>query len=107
MQKQPMQRITVEGEFTIFAAAAIRERLLAAFDSSPEIEVDLTQVTEIDSAGIQLMVSAKKDAAARAIVLRFAGHSPAVVDVVDLCELSAYFGDPVLIQSRAQEGKKP
>ncbi len=106
MKKRATARhIALDGEFTIFNAAVLRDRLLGAFDGAREIDVDLSQVTEIDSAGVQLMIAAKREAAARAVALRFSGHSPAVVEVLDLYELPAYFGDPVLIPS--QKGSQP
>jgi hypothetical protein len=49
---------------------------------------------------MQLMVAAKREAAARNKPLRFAGHSPAVVDILELCNLSGQLGDPLLISSR-------
>lgn len=88
--------LAIEGEFTIFAAQALKERLLAALDEGEELEVDLSRVSEMDSAGVQLMVAAKREATVRAKALRFTGHSPAVVDALDLCDLSNHFGDPVL-----------
>lgn len=99
--------MALQGEFTIFNAAAIREQILACMDGACELEIDLSQVIEIDSAGMQLMVSAKKEAAAQGIVLHYTGHSPAVQDLLDLCDLSAILGDPVLIHSRSDEEHKP
>lgn len=95
------ERIVLAGDFNIFSAAAVRDQLLRGLDAADDIEVDLAQVGEIDSAGIQLMVAAKLEAAARNKTLRFACHSPAVLDILDLTDLSAHFGDPVLIHSRA------
>lgn len=66
-----VQRVDLAGEFTILAAAELRERLLAALAAADEIEVDLSRVSEIDSAGVQLMVAAKREAAAREKVLSF------------------------------------
>ena len=93
-------RINIEGELSIFAAAALKQRLLDAIGAGAEVEVDLSQVSEMDSAGIQLMVAAKREAAARNQPLRFTGHSPAVFDLIELYDLSGHFGDPVLIHSR-------
>lgn len=96
-----MRRIALAGELCIFTAADIRAQLLAAFDGVEEIEADLSQINEIDSAGVQLMVAAKLEAAARQKVLRFTCHSAAVLDILDLTDLTAHFGDPVLLHSRA------
>lgn len=99
-KKSTVTRIDIEGEMSIFTAAALKQRLLDALVAGKEVEVDLTRVGEMDSAGIQLMVAAKREAAARNMPLRFTGHSPAVFDMIELYDLSGHFGDPVLIHSR-------
>jgi anti-sigma B factor antagonist len=99
-KKSAVTRIDIEGELSIFTAAALRQRLLDALDAGPEVEVDLSRVSEIDSAGVQLMVAAKREAAARSQSLRFTGHSPAVFDILELCDLAGHLGDPVLISAR-------
>jgi anti-anti-sigma factor len=99
-KKKAVASLKIEGEMNIFTAAALRQRLLDALGSSEEMEVDLTEVSEIDSAGIQLMVAAKLEATARDKALRFTGHSPAVFEMIELYDLSGHFGDPVLIHSR-------
>ena len=100
-KKQSVQRLALAGEFSIFTVAAIRDQVLAALGGADEVEVDLAQVTELDSAGVQLMVAAKLEAIALEKRLNFTGHSSAVLDTLDLTDLSAYFGDPVLLHSRA------
>lgn len=95
-------RIEIRGELTIFTTAALRQQLLDAFDTGSELEVDLSAVSEMDSAGMQLMVAAKQEATVRNQPLRFTDHSPAVFDTLELCKLSGHLGDPVLIQSRTQ-----
>ena len=101
MKKKPaVTRIDIVGDLNIFNAAEQRSRLLEALGAGKEVEVDLSQVSEIDSAGIQLMIAAKREAAARKLALRFTGHSPAVFDILELCDLAGHLGDPVLIHSR-------
>lgn len=92
---------TLGGEFTIFTAAEIKTRLLDAIrqGSAAEIEVDLADVTEIDTAGLQLMILAKREAAVAGRTIRFANHSAAVLDLIDLTGLAGFFGDPLLIRS--------
>ena len=47
-------------ELTIFGAEATKGQLLAALEAAEEVEVDLSQVAEMDSAGLQLMLSARR-----------------------------------------------
>ena len=93
--------IEIKGELSIYSVAALRSQLLDALDAASEVEVDLSAVGEIDSAGVQLMVAAKREAALRQKALRFSGHSPTVIDVLELCKLCSHLGDPLLICSQA------
>lgn len=93
-------RIDMIGNLSIFNAGELRQRLLDAIAAAKEVEVDLSQVSELDSAGLQLMIAAKREAAEQHKPLRFVGHSEAVFDILELCDLAGHFGDPVLIHSR-------
>jgi anti-sigma B factor antagonist len=90
---------TIEGEMTIYTALELKGRLLAPLDQYAHMEIDLTGVSEIDSAGLQLLVMAKNEARARGKTLSIFGHSPAVLEAMDLCKLEGFFGDPVLIRA--------
>lgn len=96
------QPFAIRGEFNIFTAGTTKARLLDAIRqaATAEIEVDLSEVSEIDSAGLQLMVMAKREAAERGKSVRFTGHSGPVLELIDLCGLGGFFGDPVLIRSK-------
>ena len=92
--------LTLSGEFNIFTAAATKAQLVEAIQQAADgadIDVDLSGVTEIDSAGLQLMVMAKREAARQNKRVRFARHSEAVVDLIELCDLAGQLGDPLLI----------
>lgn len=90
-----------EGEMTIYTADELKGRLVAALGQCKELEIDLSQVSEMDTAGLQLLVLAKREAAAKNKTLRLIFHSPAVVETLDLCNMSRAFGDPIVIQSHA------
>lgn len=104
-ERNPLQ-IAVGSDFTIGNAEIIRGQLMEAIESADDIEVDLGRVAEFDSAGVQIMLAAKREAASRGRSLRFAGHSAAVLTTLDLLDLSARLGDPVLLQSNEQPGAR-
>lgn len=94
--------LNIVGEFTIFTAQDCKEQLLALIAATPDGaggEVDLSGVTEIDSAGLQLMLMAKREAAILGKEVRFVRHSDPVLELIDLCALAGQFGDPLLIRS--------
>lgn len=89
-------RLRVDGEMTVGSAAALREDILGALPDAGEVEVDLSGVSEIDTAGLQLMLQLKRKCGDR---LRLVNHSPAVLQILDLSNLGAQFGDPLVIPS--------
>ena len=91
----------IEGELTIFRARELKPVLLAA---PQPLEIDLSGVTEIDTAGVQLLMLAKKTAQAAQSELRLVAHSPAVIEVFELLNLAAFFDDP-LVMSKGTERK--
>ena len=89
--------VEIKGEMSIFTALTVRQQLLDALEQPGDIEVDLSSVSEMDSAGIQLLIAAKREAALHARTLRFTGHSRAVFDLLELYDVAGQLGDPVLI----------
>lgn len=94
---QGAEQLRVEGELAIQFAAELKDTLLRSVQATGEVTLDLSGVSEVDTAGIQLLLLAKRAAAAVGCRLRYINHSPAVVDVVELLNLSATFGDPILL----------
>ncbi|MEO5933258.1 MAG: STAS domain-containing protein [Duganella sp.] len=92
-------RIAIDGELTIYRAADLKVTVLEALRKSRVLEVDLSGVTELDTAGLQVLMLAKNTAAAEKRELRLLNHSPAVVEIVEMLNLGAFFGDALLIHS--------
>lgn len=97
LKKGKQCKLALEGELTIYNAAELKEGLLDHLRSSSRLEIDLSQVDEMDTAGLQVLACAKKDAARSEIPFTLVNHSRSVIEVLDLYNLTAYFGDPVLI----------
>lgn len=92
--------VSIAGTMTIYDAVADKRKLLDALDSAAEIEIDLSEVTEMDTAGVQLLAMAKREALRAGKALRLVAHSQASLDVLDRYNLGGFFGDPVVISSR-------
>jgi anti-sigma B factor antagonist len=93
---QTASRIQVEGELSIYRAHELKQMFIAAVHSAPALEVDLARVTEVDSAGVQLLMLLQNMARECGCALRFSGHSAAVKEVFGLLNLGTYFADPLL-----------
>lgn len=93
--------LPIEGEMTIFVAQKLREAIMPVIAKNENIEIDLSRVTEVDGAGMQLMVSVKLEAIMHGKTLHYTGHSKSVLDMIDLCDLGGFFGDQVIMNSTA------
>ena len=89
-------RFRIEGELTIYRAAELAAAMKAALADLPAggaFEVDLSDVTEMDSAGVQLLISARRSASQSGRSLRIAGSSAAVAEVFQTLQLASHFDD--------------
>lgn len=90
-------RIAIEGEMTIYRAADLKVTVLEALRKTKVLEIDLSGITELDTAGLQVLMLAKQTASADKRELRLLQHSPAVMEIFEMLDLVAFFGDAVLI----------
>lgn len=82
-----MSALAVEGELSIYRAAELKAALLDALAAGEALELDLSKVTEMDSAGVQLVLLAAREAKAAGRRFGIAARSPQVDEVLQLCGL--------------------
>jgi len=90
-------QIRLSGDLDIYAAASLRTHLLTVLQQHHEIELVLNEVAEVDGAGLQILLATKAEAMRLGVILRLTGHSAAMVRVLQMCRLTAYFGDPIIL----------
>ena len=95
-------RLTIDTDLTIYNAVDAKQKLLDAVRNVGTLELDLSQVAEMDTAGFQLLVLAKREAQRLDRSLRIVAHSPAVLEVLEFYNMVGYFGDPVVIPAAEQ-----
>ena len=91
--------VTIDDEMTIYSASTLKKDLLNEVAANQNVEISLENVTEIDSAGLQIMIMLREFANQEHKDLHFIHHSPEVVDVMELVNLTTYFGDPIVMQA--------
>lgn len=86
------KRLVLEGELTIYGAAELQARLVASLADAPEgLDIDLSGVSELDSAGVQLLMAARRAALATGRSVTLCAPSDAVREVFDLFDLASFF----------------
>ncbi|MCM5682951.1 STAS domain-containing protein [Schlegelella sp. S2-27] len=93
--------LRLDGELTICRAAELKPVLLDALQRASTLEIDLSSVSEMDSTGVQLLMLVKRHALSTGRELNLTGHSKPVVEVFELLDLAAFFGDPLVIPANA------
>jgi len=84
---QPPALLFIEGDLTIRRVQEMKDVLLARLAQSQALEVDVAGVTEIDTAGVQLLLMARRAAQASQKELRLVAHSPAVASLFELLRI--------------------
>jgi len=96
------KRLAILEDLTIYHALEQKQQLMAALDGTDALELDLSHVGEMDTAGLQLLILAKREAGRLEKRLSIVAHSPVVRQTLDFCNLAAFFGDPVIITAHEQ-----
>jgi anti-anti-sigma factor len=71
--EQDLQVISLEGGATIAEAASMRDRLSEALDGAEKVLVNLSHITRMDLAGIQVLYAARRAATERGVALHLTG----------------------------------
>jgi anti-anti-sigma factor len=107
IQQDRRGSLVLEGELTIHHALDMKQALLSVLAQSESIEISLAGVTEMDTAGAQLLLMIKREAEEQGVALRLKDHTSAVRTVVDTMQLAGTLGDPMLIPGEAADGDHP
>jgi anti-anti-sigma factor len=96
-KKDHVSMLSLEGEMTIYTAMEQKSQLHEQLMECEELELNLSAVGEMDSAGLQVLLVMKREAEATGRQLRLINHSRAVYEVLELLNMQGHFGDPVVI----------
>ena len=103
---QRHQSITINEDMTIYNAAIQKSMLLDTLADCEELDLDLSQVSEMDTAGFQVLLLTKREAIKTNKTVRLTAHSKAVTELLDLYNMGSYFGDPMVIPAREHAAGK-
>lgn len=80
---------------TIYTCGELKPLLLEQLAAHPDTtELDLSRVMELDTAGLQLLLTARRHAAGCGHDLHVINPSRVVTEVLELCRLEAFLATP-------------
>ena len=103
INKKGQGRMAIEEDMTVYNAPLQKTLLLDAVGSCKELELDLSGVSDMDTAGFQVLLLAKRESMHAGKTLRISAHSKAVTQLLDLYNMASYFGDPLVIPAKEQD----
>ena len=83
----------VDGELTIYHVNEFKKGLEKAIKKSSSVNLNLAGVSEIDTAGFQLLMQAQTACLEDDKAFHLVSVSPAVVEVMEIFGLEMHFGD--------------
>lgn len=86
--------LALTGEFSIYQAQEFKKTLLDALQPGAVLVLDLSGVTALDTAGVQLLLLAQRTAQAQQGSLRVVNPSASVLEVLQLLRLDAQLLQP-------------
>lgn len=89
--------LALSGELTLSTAKEIKEVMLRLIAAHPKLEIDLLNVTRLDTAGVQVLLLAQREATRHDKTLGWLGYSLAVEEVLELLDLSSALGQPAAV----------
>ncbi|WP_116811902.1 STAS domain-containing protein [Steroidobacter cummioxidans] len=88
-QKLSNGELRVDGEMTIYRANEVAQTLFAAVRAhAGDVQLDMSEVTEFDTAGLQLVLMARRMAESNGHGLEVVQPSECVIDVLKLCNVA-------------------
>jgi anti-anti-sigma factor len=101
--------ISLVGEFTIYSVSELKNNFNKLFQEDQfhlTLNLDLSKVTRIDTAAIQLLIALKLEFLRNHLSFNILNHSEAVIEAIDLYGLMGFFGDPIRL-NKSQKEKFP
>jgi len=97
--KEGVTEVTIEDEMTIYTALEQKNELSPYCQPDVHLQINLSKVSDIDSAGLQILLFLKQESSTLNFKLSLIEHSQAVVEVLELLNLGSHFGDPIVISA--------
>lgn len=89
--------LALSGELTVAHAQELHALFVRFLAAHAALEIDLLNVTKLDTAGVQLLLMLHREANSANKPLHFLGHSLAVEEVLELLGLTDVLGQPAAV----------
>lgn len=92
-----LTKLDFSGELTIYTASETMDVVKTALKSALPIQLDLSEVSEIDAAGLQILMAIKLHSTLHGVAFNLTGCSEVVTEFLGLADLAGFFGEPIVL----------
>ncbi|WP_119393799.1 STAS domain-containing protein [Salinibius halmophilus] len=94
--------VALQSDLTIYQIKDVSDALLPQLSPDYDLEINLSEVNELDCSGVQLLMLMRQQSRQQATKLTIVEHSQAVLEVFDQLDLVRWFEDPIVLTGGAQ-----
>ena len=96
-ENEKMLDLLIDGEFTIYSMQKLKDFFLEILHQYTSFKIDLSQVKEFDSAGMQFIIALKAEASLFEKKISYYNHSNRVLEYMDLYGAIGLLGDKIVL----------
>jgi len=85
--KKKLMSLDISGDLTIYTANEYRNSILKKYSANKNMEINLAEVEEIDSSGLQLLAAMNKEITSHGCEMRLVSVSDVVIDALETSRL--------------------
>ena len=93
-QRSEVRRLSIDEDMTIYNAEPLKAELLSSLEACQSLELDLTKVGAIDSAGLQLLALLKRESTRQGKGLSLVRLGAAAGDAIGCFDMAGLFANP-------------
>jgi anti-anti-sigma factor len=97
VEKNERCQVILQGDLDVMQAVTIKAAFQKFANEPRPIEINLSHVTSIDTAVIQLLMALRQYRTKQDLTLQLTNHSDAVLAAYSLLDLVSYFNDPIVM----------
>ncbi len=94
-------KLAFAGELNIYTASETMDVVKTALKNALPIQLDLSEVSEIDAAGLQILMTIKLHSTLHGVAFNLIGCSEAVTELLGMADLAGFFGEPIVLSGIA------
>jgi len=83
---------------TIYNAVTLKEQLISCLENNNGIVLDLSSISEMDTAGLQVLILAQQHALQSGKLFQLADCSSIVQEIFELCNLNTLFSNANIVR---------